>query len=209
MHSELRQLIEQTTEVFIHQVKEWSEIILGFESGNKYELLDKNGLKIGYMAEESPGIMGFLVRQILKSHRPFHIKIWDNAGKEVLRLKRGFFFFFSTIEIFGEANELLGTVNRRFGIFYKKYDLLDERGRLFARVKAPIWRLWTFPIFDERDNEIGVIKKSWGGLLKEAFSDADKFGVSLPNLEYKEKAVTLACAVTIDLDFFEDNSQRH
>lgn len=208
MHLELRQLMEQTTEVFIQQVKEWGEILLGFETGNKYELLDGKGERLGYMAEDGGGILKFFVRQILRSHRPLEVKVWDNEGRELLSLKRPFFFFFSSLEVRSEG-KILGVVERRFGILYKKYDLEDARGNVFAFVRAPIWRLWTFPILDKQDRGIGMIKKNWGGMLKEIFTDADKFGVQLPDLEAEKKAVSLAAAITVDLDWFEDNHQRN
>ena len=135
---------------------------------NKYELLGENGNRIGYMAEQGSGIFAFLFRQIMKSHRPLDIKIWNNAGTEILSLVRPFFFFFSTMEVISHGKRM-GTIERRFGILYKKYDLLNSQGKLVAQVKAPIWNLWTFPILDHQDREVGVIKKSWGGILKEVF----------------------------------------
>ena len=44
-------------------------------------------------------------------------------------------------------------------------------------------------------------------MIKEIFTDADKFGVKLPDLEAEKKAIALAGAITIDLDFFEDNQK--
>lgn len=207
MNSDLRQLLDQTSQVFIQQVKEWGEILLGFETGNRYELLDEDANKIGYMAEQGGGIFGFFKKQILRTHRPLEVKIWDNNGMELLSLSRPFFFFFSTLEVRTRTGEVLGRVERRFGILYKKYDLHDKNDRVFARVQAPIWSLWTFPILDSSDREIGVVKKSWGGLLKEVFSDADKFGVKLPDGVAENKAVALGCAISIDLDYFEDNQR--
>ncbi|MEC7277916.1 MAG: phospholipid scramblase-related protein [Bdellovibrionota bacterium] len=207
MNSELRQLLDQTSQVFIQQVKEWGEILVGFESSNRYELLDGQGQKIGYMAEQGGGLFGFIKRQIFRSHRPLEVKIWDNQGLELLQLHRPFFFFFSSLVVQTAQGKVLGSVERRFGILYKKYDLVDAKGNIFARVQAPIWHLWTFPILDHRDQEIGVVKKSWGGLIKEIFTDADKFGVKLPDLEAEKKAIALAGAITIDLDFFEDNQK--
>lgn len=208
MSSDLRQHIEQTTEVFIQQVKEWGEIFTGFETSNKYELLDTKGNNIGRLAEEGSGILHFLKKQIFRSHRSMAVKVWDKNGVEFLTLKRPFFFFFSDLYVIDEAGKTIGQVRRRFAIIYKKYDLLTNKGHVFGRVKAPIWRLWTFPIFDKRDREVGVVTKKWGGLLKEVFTDSDKFGIRLPQWEYEQRVIALACAISIDMDFFDDNQRR-
>ncbi|KAH9382714.1 hypothetical protein HPB48_023269 [Haemaphysalis longicornis] len=51
---------------------------------------------------------------------------------------------------------------------------------------------------------IGAITKTWSGLVKEFFTDADNFGVSFPkDLDVHLKASLLAAAVLIDYMFFE------
>lgn len=209
MSNELRQYLTQANEVFIHQIKEWGEIFTGLETSNKYELVSKDGQQIGYMAEKTNGLFGFLLKQVFKSHRPLDISIWDNHRVLTLSLKRPFYFFFSTMNVFDGNDVLLGKVERRFGILYQKYDLVDARGILFGTIKAPIWSLWRFPIFDKTDREVGIVTKKWGGILTEIFTDSDKFGVQLPDWEIERKLVTLGCAVTIDLDFFEENHDRN
>ena len=39
------------------------------------------------------------------------------------------------------------------------WDLIDESGTCFARVKAPRWRLWTFPIRSEDGVTSGTISR--------------------------------------------------
>jgi uncharacterized protein YxjI len=208
MSSELRQHIEQTTEVFIQQVKEWGEIFTGFETSNKYELLDSQGASIGRLAEEGSGIFHFLKKQIFRSHRSMVVKVWDKNGGEYLTLERPFFWFFSDLYVKDESGKKLGQVRRRFAFIYKKYDLLTAKGHVFGYIRAPIWNLWTFPIFDKREKEVGVVTKKWGGILKEVFSDADKFGIRLPQWDYEQRVIALACAISIDMDFFDDNQRR-
>ena len=49
--------------------------------------------------------------------------------------------------------------------------------------------------------EVGKIKKHWGGLCREIFSDADTFGVSFPlDLDVRQKALTLgACFLIVSI----------
>ncbi len=208
MSLDLRQYIEETSEVFIRQVKEWGEILTGFETSNKYELLGAKGEKIGHLAEEGSGVFHFLKKQFLRSHRPMTIRVWDNSGQTFLNLRRPFFWFFSDLFIENGEGKKVGQVRRRFGILFKKYDLVDPRGHVFGRIKAPLWNIWTFPILDKRGEEVGVVSKKWGGILKEVFTDSDKFGIRFPNWQGDQRLIALACAISIDLDFFEDNNRK-
>ena len=52
--------------------------------------------------------------------------------------------------------------------------------------------------------KVGKISKQWTGLVKEAFTDADNFGVSFPlDLDVKVKATLLGAVFLIDFMFFE------
>jgi hypothetical protein len=46
--------------------------------------------------------------------------------------------------------------------------------------------------------EVGKISKKWSGLLREAFTDADNFGISFPmDLDVRMKAVMLGASFLI------------
>src|SRR5690606_15330785 len=136
--------------------------------------------------------------------RPMHIKVWNQARTEILDIERPFHFFFSDMTVKSEGR-LIGHIKQRFGIINKKYDITDEHDRVFARIRSPLWRLWTFKIFDSRDNEKGIITKKWSGFLREIFTDEDKFMVEFQKFSAKEKALIFSTAITIDLDYFEEN----
>lgn len=196
--------------LFIRQRKEWTEILVDWETRNQYAVLDEGGSELGRIAERAGGIGAFLRRGILRSHRGFEIAVTDAAGQPLLQLSRGFFLLFSDLEVRAADSRPLGRVRRRFGLLYKRYDLEDEHDRVFARVQSPRWRLWTFPVHGEEGAREAVISKRWGGLLREAFSDADTFGVDFGQGPWSppERAVIFAAAVSIDFDFFENNQGR-
>lgn len=203
-------LLGSLPRVFIRQQKEWTEILVDWETRNQYAVLDEGGRAIGTIAERSGGALDFLRRLVLRSHRPFEVAVVDGGGSPVLKLSRGFFFLFSDLRIEDGASRLVGEVKRRFGVIYKKYDLHDGHGRVFARVSSPRWRLWTFPVKGEDGVRTAVVSKKWGGGLREIFSDADTFLVDFENGAWSddERAVILAAAVSIDFDFFENNAGR-
>ena len=120
-----------------------------------------------------------------------------------------FFWLFSDLTISDPSGKIHGIAHRRFSFINKKYDLVDERGRLIATIKSPFWRLWQFPIQDPSGKPWGLISKKWGGVLKEVFTDADTFKIDFPpGCSANEKALILGTAFTIDLDFFEENVRR-
>ena len=207
MPVEIEKTIDTSPQLIIRQIKEWAEIIINFESRNKYEIQSPSGEKLGYIVERDGGLLDTLKRVFLRSHRPLEIDILSNDGGNVYHLSRKFFFLFSDLNVADRDGQKLGSIHRRFGILYKKYDICDKYGNPFAHIQAPIWRLWTFPISNKTGQSIGVISKKWQGLLREAFTDADSFLVDYGKGAWQtsQKIVILCAAVSIDFDFFEDN----
>jgi uncharacterized protein YxjI len=203
----LRNAIETSDEYFIRQKKEWTEILVGFETKNQYQILDSEKNELGTISEVSSGIGGFLKRNFFGSHRSLDIRVHDSDGSSVLRLARSFFFFFSSLEVLAEGGAKLGTVERRFGLIYKKYDLHDEHGRCFAEIRSPLWRLWTFPARHMSGVGKAEISKKWGGAMREIFADADTFRVAVEsgNWSATERWILFAAAISVDFDFFENN----
>jgi hypothetical protein len=194
--------------IIVQQIKEMLEIIIDWETANKYEIKSEQGDFLGFAAERTLGIFHRIIRNILRSHRPMTIDVWDNQKKHIYIGKRPFYFFFSDLEISDNNNRYIGEIKTRFGLLKRKYDLIDAQNNVFAQVESYRWRLWTFQILGRMGNKVGVISKKWGGLLKEAFTDADRFAIDLSrkNWTQDQKAILLFATLCIDLDFFEDNS---
>ncbi len=194
----------------INQLKEWAEIFADIETKNAYEIRTENDSVIGNIAEISDGFFDFIKRMFFRSHRPLKIRVQGTDAKHALSFNRKFFFFFSDLFITDGAGKEMGSVHRKFGILFKKYNLVANN-KVFATVRSPLWRLWTFPIYDKNgEKQLGAISKKWQGIIKESFTDADKFLVDFGTHSWseEEKAVILGLAISIDFDFFEDNQRR-
>jgi uncharacterized protein YxjI len=209
MKLNIHQLLEGKSHIFIKQIKEWGEIIFNIENKNRYSLKDDTGTEVGFFYERGDGVFQWIKRLFLRSHRPLLIELVDTQGNVLISLKRSFFWFFSDLYITDNQGQNLGHVHRRFGIIHKRYDLIDQQGETFGNIKAAIWRLWTFKIFNSQGSEIAEISKKWGGVLTEVFTDSDQFGVSFGNVSGDQRVVLLAAAISIDFDFFEDNTRRN
>lgn len=193
--------LSRVNALVVSQRKEWGEILTGFETRNKYVVSDAEGNEL-YMAAEHAG--SALARLFLKAYRPFEMSVLRRDGATVLRLSRPFRFIFHEISVFDATGSLLGTVNKQFSLLRKHYVVSDPAGQQQFELFGPIFRPWTFFI-RQGGVEVGRISKKWSGMLKEAFTDADNFGVQFPG-EWKPalKAVFLGAVFLIDFVHFED-----
>ncbi len=195
--------LEAHKAILVRQRKELAEILLDWESRNKYELLTRDGQPLGFAAEQSKGLLGSLFRQTFGHWRTFEIHIFDTARQLALVARHPFRFLFQRLELSDYNGQPIGVVQQRFGLLYKRFDVLDPQGRELFKMASPRWRLWTFPFF-RMGQQIAVIKKKWSGLLTEAFTDADNFLVEFSDaLSVAEKSLVAAAALFVDLLYFE------
>lgn len=191
--------------------RSWYEILLNWEQRNEYSVNASDGPLLAMVVEQARGPLMALARVLLGSHRPFEITVLEPGRHEpILELRRPFFLLFSHLAVETPAGRVLGAVRRRFGLFYKIYDLVDEEGT-FARVMGPLWRPWTFRILDAEGREVACVTKKWSGLGREYFTDADRFLVDMGgdvDWSLSQRAVIFAAAMSIDFDFFENNQSR-
>lgn len=193
--------------LIIQQRRELAELI-GFETRNKYEIRTESESVIGFAAEQQKGIFGFLLRQFLGHWRSFEIYVFDNQRQLAFVAKHPFRIFFQRIEVHSPTGQLIGTIQQRFGILNKKFDLSGGRHELLFEMRSPIWRIWTFKFF-RKGQEYARIEKKWAGLLNEAFTDKDLFRIdfSHASLSADEKALLLCAGIFIDLNYFEHKAK--
>ena len=183
----------------VKQKKEWGEILTGFETKNRYAVLDASGQQLYWAAEESP----VLLRMLLKAMRPFSMHILSTAGRPVMKCVKPFRFYFHEIEVYNSDGKLLGQVKREFSILTKKFSVTDSRGAALYSICAPVLHPWTFRISKD-GRESGEIVKNWSGLGKEAFTDSDNFSANFPQgADTEHKAALLGALFLIDMVYFE------
>ena len=194
-----------TKRILIHQVKEWGEIITGFEGRNRYELFDEHGALIGRAAEEAGGLGRFFGRQLLGHCRRSTLRVLTPDGRETLRGEKPFRFYFHRMDAY-EGTRLVGAIERRFSLLHRKFVILNAAGDEVLEVHSPLFRIWTFEI-RFRGEKVGVIRKRWGGVLRELFTDADAFGIEYPDTEAMEalRPVLICGTFLIDFTCFENN----
>jgi uncharacterized protein YxjI len=198
-------IVGENRRLLVHQVKEWGEILLGFECRNRYEIRTEDGGVVALAAEEAGGVGRMLARNLFGSMRACRVHIYDAEGREVATGVKPFRFYFHRMEVF-EHGRKVGAIQRRFSFFHRLFSLEDEDGRELLRILSPFFRIWTFKLLLD-GHEVGRIGKRWGGVVKEMFSDADVFGVEFKHekLPMEVKKLLLVATFLVDFVCFENN----
>jgi uncharacterized protein YxjI len=189
--------------ILVHQVHELGEWI-GFETRNKYSIMDEEKRQIAFAAEQGRGIFGFLLRQYLGHWRKFDVHFFTPNRQLFMVGHHPFRWFFERIELRDANGKYLGAVQKRFALLTKRFDIENDKGMTIMEVASPIWKIWTFT-FLSQGKKIAEVKKKWSGLLSEGFTDKDNFTVEFsdPSLSESERKVVMASAVFVDLLYFE------
>ena len=199
------QSLESVGGLAVSQKKEWGEILTGFEGSNKYMVSDERGTELFYAVEEQGSL---LARLFLKAYRPFAIRVLNRSGETLLRIERPFRFYFHTAQIFDGSGTLIGTLERHFSVLRRLYSVLSTSGNKLFDLFGPLLHPWTFEIV-EGGRQRGMIQKKWTGLAKEAFTDADNFGVTFPSdWPVERKTLALGAVFLIDFVHFENKGNR-
>ncbi|XP_047083320.1 uncharacterized protein LOC124694371 [Lolium rigidum] len=202
---------------------EWANIMFRFQQETRYIIKDprtprrKTVSPVGLIREKS----NFILRQLLRSRRPFIAEFIDHKGKEIFTVRRPFWWINSSIYAEMDGKEI-GVVHSRWHLWRRIYDLYLGN-RQFAVVENPGFWSWTFTLLDENDNVVAKIQRKARGIGWEVFTDAGQYAISFGSvgnswsfidpedadkvhtftaLPLPERAVTLALAVSLDHDYF-------
>lgn len=189
--------------LLVRQVREMAELF-GFETRNKYQITDENKNLVAFAAEESKGFFGFLLRQFFGHWRKFNIHIVLPNNQPFVSAHHPFRFYFDRLEINDSTGRMLGAVERRFSIFTKRFDILNERGMTIMEVASPIWKLWTFN-FMHQGRKVASVQKKWSGIFSEVLTDRDNFLIEFndASVNQRERTLILAAALFVDIIYFE------
>ncbi|MHA1293307.1 MAG: phospholipid scramblase-related protein [Promethearchaeota archaeon] len=187
----------------VKQEIEALEIFTGFETGNRYSILDERGNKFLYAYEDESN---FISKQFLGQHRGLKLHILDNNKNEIFTIERPFYFLNSKAKIKLSDGNLFGSIIQRKWLATKQFDFILPDGRILFSCISKVPHIWTFKVF-MNNQEIAQILKKWSGSGKEFFTDTDNFMIDVSNIQDDStKYAVLITAFIIDLRVFERRS---
>lgn len=212
------QYLSMVDQLLVKQKVEILEVMTGFETANKYKVLNSVGQEV-YKAKEDTDCC---TRQCCGPARPFDMNITDNTGMEVIHLNRPlrcqaccFPCCLQELEVSSPPGSVIGTVEQQWSILYPRFVIKDEAGTEILKIEGPLCPCSCcgdvdFNVVTMDGNEVGKITKQWSGIAREAFTDADNFGISFPlDLDVKVKATLLGALFLIDFMYFEQQQNNN
>ena len=205
-------------QLFIKQKVELLEAFVGFETNNKYTIKNTSGQKCFYAVED----VDCCTRNCCGPSRPFEMKIFDTNQRQVAQFSRPFrcsnFWcpcFLQRLEVCCPPGNVVGYVEQDWSIFAPKFRITNATGDTILKIEGPFCTTQLCGAVEfkvlSRDGavEVGRISKEWGGLVREMFTDADKFDISFPmDLDVKMKMVMMGACFLIDFMFFEKKGNK-
>jgi len=201
-------------QLLVKQKVELLEAVTSIETSNKYKIRNIMGQDIFKAKENSD----FCTRQCCGPIRCFQMEISDNLDREILRIHRPlkcatccFPCCLQSMEISSPiTKEVIGQIRQIWHPILPKFNICDKKGHRVLILEGPFL---VFSCFGDVEfviktlsgSIIGKITKQWGGVAKEAFTDADNFSLNFPlDLDANVKACLLAAVFLIDFMYFEE-----
>ena len=204
--SQLESVFSNLLGVDVDQKYHLTEALINFERKNHYRLtLMPGDARAGEwrIEEQNRSLFSILGRNLFGLLYTFTMHVKDGMGNVVMRLHRKPRLYFHEVEVYDEHGVECGLIKRAFSFFHRVVKVDNARGSRQLRIVGPIWSPWTFNVYDGR-NKVAVISKKWSGLLKEVYTDADKFSIRFEEpLGGSKKRLSLAALMLVDSLYFE------
>lgn len=201
--------LKECDKLLIEQQTSLQEAVMesfDLERENTYVVRDSIGRQMFLASEEVEH--GWLFKSFLNASRPFNISVRPSNSKHGIRVTRPFRFYFHEASVALLDGKPIGRVKKRFSIFRRIYSVYDGKGRERFQILGPLLKPWTFNIMVGQ-RHVGVIKKNWSGLAREALTEADNFTLEFPKkLHPGAKLLLLGVVFLIDFVHFERQMSR-
>ena len=201
MDQQLQSMLMQQA-IVVHQEVELSNVLVGFDSANKYSLHAPNGQKLAQSAETG-GVGGFFLRQMFRNSRAANLKLFGMNGAEIAEMRKPFRFIFAEIAATIGGQEIgrakrLSWFGRDYGISVMGIPTFTISSSLLQ------WKNFRFNVM-KGGVHVATIMKRYEGALKMMFTQADTFTIEFhdSSLSLEERFTLLATTYLIDFDCFE------
>lgn len=172
-----------------------------FKAANNYDIFDPETGDIAIECREPKfGWWKMLRFTDYKRMTPFDIHLQTPEGEPLLRVKRGWTFLRSRVQVLDGGGALVGQFQQRLLSIGGRFEVLDPDGAFLCNLKGK-WTSWDFRFVAE-DREFAHVSKKWAGIGKELFTSADNYVLSISEAVPAGNALRqliLAAVVCIDM----------
>jgi len=174
-----------------------------------YDIFDPtSGKQIGVAKEEPSGFAKFMRLLISKKLMPTRVNVYpQGSDRPLFSIRRGIAFFRTKVYIHDEEDRLMGYFRSKVLTLGGGFYVFDRNNEQFAEVKGD-WKGWNFRFLTADGKELGTVTKKWAGGLKEFFTSADNYVITISeDVEGKEggNMLLLAAGLAIDVIYKEGN----
>lgn len=173
-----------------------------FKAANNFDIFDpETGEKILECREDNLGFVTRLLRFTdYKRMTPFDVAIRTPSGEPVIRIRRGVSIFLSKVQVYDDADQLLGGFKQKLFSLGGAFRVLGPDDQELCQLNGK-WTGWDFR-FVAQGVELAHVTKKWAGLGHELFTSADNYVLQIsPQVrpDSRVRQLILAAVMCIDM----------
>ena len=173
-----------------------------FKAANNYDIYDPDTGEIVLLCREQG--LGQLTRLLRftdwKRRTPFDLQITTPENEQLVRVKRGWSFWLSKVDVLDGNNRAAGCFAQKLFSVGGAFDVLGTNDEVLCSLKGK-WTSWDFR-FIAGDKEFARVTKKWAGLGKEMFTSADNYILEIAEsvpADSRLRILILAAVLCIDM----------
>jgi len=172
-----------------------------------YDIFDpESGEQVG-VAKEVPGALVSTLRWFIsKKLMPTKVEIREHPeGSLVFTIKKPVGLFREIVQVYDADGHKIGHFKSKLFSIGGGFNVYDKNDQQFAEVKGK-WTGWDFEFVTPEGHRMGKVSKKWAGALKELFTNADTYVVSISDDLADQpiaKMLLLAATIAIDVVYYE------
>jgi uncharacterized protein YxjI len=184
------------------------EQVAMFKTTDTYDIFDpRTGQQVG-VAREVPGRFVTLMRWLVsKKLMPTRIEVREHPEEAlVFTIRKPVSLFRQHIEVYDAQDEPIGHFVSKIFSLGGGFHVYDHNDKPFAELQGK-WTGWEFTFRTPEGHEMGRVTKKWAGMLKELFTSADNYVVSIADDLADQpiaKMLLLAATLAIDIVYYEE-----
>ena len=172
------------------------------ELSNEYKVFDANGTQIGAVRQVGQSKWKKVLRALFRFDMIMRheLHIVDNSGVTQLSVIKPRAWIRPKLLVNDRAGQTIGSIAVQLRFGKVRFNLFDAGGAQVGTLNAENFRAWNFTMADAAGAEVAQITKTWEGLGKAMFTNADNYVVKINSaLAEPLRSIAIASALGIDL----------